>query len=546
MFQSPISNIPDEILIIILSHVWFRWNDDFDVIGFERSKSDVQSVSLTCRRWRAVSLGYPDFWADIPVHKLSRAQFLYERSGSAPLRVTVDCDAYRMDFDASSKAAATYLPRIRTLFLDQLEEYSPIQNLEPWVQHLSHAGPAVSLEHLRMRSDRNGQHGGPWCSTRPQHVIDAPALKTLKLVKVYYPPTSPIFRGLRDLELGDLGDEYDVPDILRLLSSSPTLERLVLIHLHFGSGDVGGRVALPRLARLELDYIQEQRPEILLEHLVLPSFTRISVKNILDGDALPLWPQENAGIAGLSDIRRLELRVILTKYCHPLHIGWEKMPRDAFPGTSLRIDLSSRETVYQAVLTKFVQWLSDDVHKLETIVLVDIPRIESARWADVLRPMTSLRELRLMLDGDATVSLLDTIANADNELLPSLTSLELAEFSRSEVTLSQSLGSAPPSPAFWTSLKHVVNGRGERDISLTLVDVPCPPEDVAKREEIAEMVRRFMFFALPLSEEAVVEPMGLSRARLEREARECGGYGVLLDRLAIRRWDHHARSDAGW
>ncbi len=274
--STSIHNLKDDILIYI-----FTLNADMFAQKYALYTTHI--TSHVCRQWRDLLLGASYLWArliDLDLlcndwHHVWRNEII-RRSEGAPLWIRFESEriSYRKDHGAIS-APTEYISeffcrivkenwhRIQRLVVYREDWNSVIYSMlcypAPYLQNLT-----VPLKNKIVKTEDSGEDS----SIRPIFSDYAPFLRRLSLkgYNVHYQAP-----WLKQLHILELVGEYDVRDILAVLSATPSLRevRLELRSQRDMTSPIP-EVSLPSLERMELHFGLHHLGVTFLNHVEIP------------------------------------------------------------------------------------------------------------------------------------------------------------------------------------------------------------------------------------------------------------------------------------
>ena len=273
----PIARLPPEILSIIFS-LLSASGPSLD--HFKRPSRffipiTPSSLSHVCHRWREISLNLPCFWSHINLTELTPAcaAEMLARAKMAPLHLAAAVTIAH-DIENIMGPIEAHIRHTRLLSIS-----ANIHDLQRMFGRLISSAP--SLEQLYINSWFNE-------ALVPDNLFDgiAPKLSDLHLKKCGISWVSPIFKGLRCLELSSFprSERTTLNVWLDALNQMPQLERLSLydgIPIHSVTAlplpvEPGPTVVLSSLRELDI-HADTQDCFAVLAHVILPALTRLCV-----------------------------------------------------------------------------------------------------------------------------------------------------------------------------------------------------------------------------------------------------------------------------
>ncbi|KAA1477602.1 hypothetical protein DENSPDRAFT_615544 [Dentipellis sp. KUC8613] len=278
---SPISRIPDELLVLILKFAMQEMTGSlFDgtaphaPIGtFKRQR--WSDLTLVCRHWRVVMLNTRFFWCNIEFCTYARSKLLMERSGRGIIDVAYTetiPQALTAERNEFIDLLFENIDRIRGLYLSGPCARKLLRDVVP-----SSTAPALEMLYLQVYDfvheplARNLLHD--------KFFADVTKLRMINLGGVTVLPTSAIFcSNVTNLSL----DSYDIPVIDRFsiseaiaaLNKMPRLETLTLKNMLTGiESPESEPVALPHLTHLTVHAGSVSQCTAFTHHITFPSST---------------------------------------------------------------------------------------------------------------------------------------------------------------------------------------------------------------------------------------------------------------------------------
>ena len=262
---APISRLPFEVLAAIFSFLSvFAWNEGSGVLEWI-------CVAHVCRRWRETALNHAHFWSYINLTDLTLVGMaeILSRAKMTPLHLEADSDEWNTKhFKVFGKHLEAHISHTRHLKF--IGSPTVVDRL---------VSPTPTLESLSL----SNAYPGHWLPI-PDNLFNsmAPSLTTLKLKELNIGWKSPLFKGLRILEILGLSTwaRPELNDWLDALNEMPKLKELslrsatpVALYRH---RLISRSVTLPSLTYFHIG-ASAKDCALALAHLVLPTLTRLRV-----------------------------------------------------------------------------------------------------------------------------------------------------------------------------------------------------------------------------------------------------------------------------
>ena len=266
---APISRLPFEILTTIFAILSeLAWNERSVPLEWIR-------VAHVCRRWREAALDYPRFWSHIDFTKLTPAGLgeILARAKMAPLHLEADVGRWLFK---PAEALGTQLEA----HISHTRHLSISGNFETVLAQLLSSAP--TLESLSLsRGSRS------FYAIIPDNFFNrnAPKLTSLELEMCDISWNSPLFKGLRNLQIHDIPMDArpKLEDWLDALNEMPNLKTLSLqnaIPLAPPASpfitEPSRTITLPFLTRFNI-HAHVKDCALALAHLRLPTLTWLHV-----------------------------------------------------------------------------------------------------------------------------------------------------------------------------------------------------------------------------------------------------------------------------
>jgi hypothetical protein len=299
---APISRLPPETIVIIFSFLSLPRDYVRLLTGDEQDSLAWLRVSHVCHRWREIALNHPRFWSHIDFTTLTLAGVaeVLSRSKMAPLELEANLSCVQWEvsrFAAFREQLVSHMSHTCRLSITA-KSSDPQRTVGQLV------GPAPTLEWLSLIvEDKDHRRVGIRSRTTiPPNFFDgsAPRLSRLQLDHCDIGWTSPLFRGLRilDIQTLSLGARPKLGEWLDAMDEMVKLETLVaqfatpIAPIIVRSVQEPARVVThPSLAQLHLAGSASDCA-FALAHLVLPALITVRI------DAI-------AELSGADDVRAL-------------------------------------------------------------------------------------------------------------------------------------------------------------------------------------------------------------------------------------------------
>jgi hypothetical protein len=282
---APISRLPPETIAIVFS--FLSLPRDY-VRLFTGDKQDYLSwlrVSHVCHRWREIALDQPRFWSRIDFTTLTSAAVteVLSRSKMAPLELeaNLSCVHWGTDrLDAFREQLASHVSHTCRLSIT-----ADGHDLQSIVDRLTSPAPALEWLSLVVEDETYLRLGISAKVNIPLVLFDgtAPRLSRLQLDHCDINWMSPLFKGLRVLELQTLTTRPSLGEWLDAMEQMEQLETLVVNYATPKAPSVGMPVSEPTrvvthpsLTQLNLS-ASASDCTLALAHLVLPALIRLRV-----------------------------------------------------------------------------------------------------------------------------------------------------------------------------------------------------------------------------------------------------------------------------
>ncbi|TFY56970.1 hypothetical protein EVG20_g8725 [Dentipellis fragilis] len=275
---SPISRIPDELLVLILEIAMQEMTGSF----FDGTASQAPigtfkcqhwpDLALVCRRWHIVMLNTQSFWCNIEFCTYARSQLLIERSGRGIIDIAYTeaiPQALTAERDEFLNRVFDNIGRTRGLYLSGPCARKLLRDVVPFS-----TAPALEMLYLQVYDfvheplARNPLYDGFFSNIGKLRAVNLGGVTVL--------PTSAIFcSNVTNLSL----DSYDIPVINRLsisevitaLNKMPNLETLTLKNMLSGDESPESEpVDLPHLTHLTIHTDSVSQCSAFTHHVALP------------------------------------------------------------------------------------------------------------------------------------------------------------------------------------------------------------------------------------------------------------------------------------
>ena len=282
---APISRLPPETIAIVFSFLSLPREYVRLFSGDKQDNLSWLRVSHVCHRWREIALNQPRFWSRIDFTTLTSAAAteVLSRSKMAPLELeaNLSCVHWGKDrLDAFREQLATHVSHTCRLSIT-----ADGHDLQSVVARLT--SPAPTLEWLSLVvEDETYLRLGISAKVNIPHVLfdgTAPRLSRLQLDHCDINWMSPLFKGLRNLELQTLQTRPSLGEWLDAMEEMQQLETLVVNYATPKAPPVGTPVSdptrvitHPSLTKLILS-ASASDCTLALAHLVLPALTKVRV-----------------------------------------------------------------------------------------------------------------------------------------------------------------------------------------------------------------------------------------------------------------------------
>jgi hypothetical protein len=269
---APISRLPCEILAATFSFLSvFAWNEGSGILAWI-------CAAHVCHRWRETALNHPRFWSHINLTKLTPVGMaeILPRAKMAPLHLEANSIKWNVaHLEVFERQLKAHISHTRHLKFRGYQYY-----LSTVVGGL--VSPAPTLESLSLFIEPS-RYGLPDVII-PDNFFNctAPNLTSLKLEKCDISWKSPLFKGLRILEILGLSADArpELSDWLDALNEMPQLKELSLRSATplgpLADPLISRTVALPSLTHFRIDSSAKDCA-LALAHLVLPTLTWLKV-----------------------------------------------------------------------------------------------------------------------------------------------------------------------------------------------------------------------------------------------------------------------------
>ena len=403
-------------------------------------------AAQVCHQWREIALNHPPFWSNVDLTNLtlSGAAEILARAKNSPLYL-----------DARIPIASWDRDRVNAFTMELQTRVSQICHLNINAELFDLLGvfyrlcfPAPNLEYLSV-SQPPVVSGG----TLPHTLFGgvAPRLSSLKLHDVHIDLESPLFKGLRYLEIRASSDSdatvWANLDWLNALCEMPQLEKLVLHSASLiynplqSTADIQRSVSLPSLTHMDIS-ATAGNCAIALAYLSLPALTRLGVTlhSYLSRGIGEIFPPLSQHIHGPHHTEPLQSVILFSETNHATILAWSApdITIDVHdPFVSLSVALSARIALSftSSDYTWSLDFLQEELMKalpLESIVTLTAQhysRLDKHFWLHHAPKWPLLRCVRLAPPEARGFVQMLLIHNGgrENPVLPSLTELALID-----------------------------------------------------------------------------------------------------------------------
>jgi len=363
---APVNKIPPEILSLI---------PDF----LDTEDRDKHTIALThvCRTWREVFVSRSSLWTDFYRLDGEKTRVYLERSGSAPINLSLDLNKGVPPYDPLFQIIPHVTGRLESLLIKGMPEKIPAVT-----SHLSR--PAPLLRYLSICPDRG-------CAPERCPVLtptlfngDLSSLSTLHLERVR---TDLPWRNMVNLTSFILSHIPPGPAfaerLLDFFESAPYLEEVELCFATPMAGAQDGR--LVSLARLKYMDIDGDAPcSVILNHLLIPAGAKLEITaDLFNSPARVHLPRSLDNLKNFSDFTTIQLRP--GKYC----------PLIEFSGPNGQVNMSLRTSRYDSTSLTLESLAEFDTSKIEWLKIDHGHLVSGELLYQTLLPMKNLRTLTL-------------------------------------------------------------------------------------------------------------------------------------------------------
>ncbi|KAH9988907.1 hypothetical protein BJV77DRAFT_1019111 [Russula vinacea] len=284
---APISRLPPETIAIIFSFLSLPREYVRLITGDKQDNLAWLRVSHVCHRWREIALNHPRFWSRVDFTTLTSAGAaeVLLRSKMAPLELeaNLSCVHWGGDrLDAFRKQLAAHVSHTCRLSIS-----ADFADLQSTINQLASKAPALEWLSLVVEDEAHLRMGISANAFIPPTLFDgiAPRLSRLQLDHCDISWTSPLFKGLRILELQTLSlhSRPSIGEWLDAMEEMPQLETLVVNYATPRAPPVGTSVSDPTRVITHRSLTQlnlaASAPDctLALSHLALPALIRVRV-----------------------------------------------------------------------------------------------------------------------------------------------------------------------------------------------------------------------------------------------------------------------------
>lgn len=230
--------VAQDVLLIVF--------DDFTL-------SELLTLSLACRHWRAAARNHPTFWRSVALTKATRGAVDFfiarlKQSDKAVVSVTVRPPPLLAGLVRSiADAIAMILDRVRTLSIDFTA--FPASQLQTVMRALEN--PAPVLEQLALCTDLDKRD--VVFLRQKLFSLHAPKLRRVSVDGIDLTRTPSAFAQTTDLQYS-IDHDKNQPHVQKILEQHPNLKRLHLTNLSYIPLSLSDTVQLGALRTLQLEY----------------------------------------------------------------------------------------------------------------------------------------------------------------------------------------------------------------------------------------------------------------------------------------------------
>jgi hypothetical protein len=290
----------DELPAELVAHIF--------LIGVwdERHEAETPSVpfnlvvSSVCRRWRHIALTSPLLWQHITMSENEPypwTQLCLERSKRCPL----DIDLFWSESEDGAVFGAEHMSQVMDILQPHVDHWRAfslsVDAFQPIHHFLSRLTTCTMpiLDTLQLYNNCDFDMDTPFVGVEPPIVLPldvAPRLACLELWGVHLEWDAFAFTHLNHLELSyHLREvQYTVPQLVQILSASPTLETLVFrgsgpFHTPQELGEYTNTLTLPSLRTFRLSLFRDPEQVAFLTMLIrAPKLECLTIEDFFDAD----------------------------------------------------------------------------------------------------------------------------------------------------------------------------------------------------------------------------------------------------------------------